>query len=260
MFDLGSAVALASTDRFAPYKVEAWDDIPAANKEASGLWVNDYTGIMSVGYNATKFGEIKSLDELKDPKFAGQVALNGKPTEAGAAFNGFLMLNNANGGSFDNLQPGIDYIKSLKSAGSLNVQDVTASTIDAGTHGVVFDWTYNQVSTTERLKDKGVEWKVFVPAKGEIASYYNQAINKDAPNPAAARLWQEYLYSAEGQNGWLKGGATPILFDAMEKAGTLDKAAADALPTVENTPQTPTPAQVEAANAFLKQNWDAAVS
>ncbi|MDO5682736.1 MAG: ABC transporter substrate-binding protein [Propionibacteriaceae bacterium] len=260
VFDLGSAVTLASTDRFAPYKVEAWDEIPGANKEATGLWVNDYTGIMSVGYNVTKFGEIKSLDELTDSKFAGQVALNGKPTEAGAAFNGYLMVNNANGGSFDNMQPGIDYIKKLKGAGTLNVQDVTASTIDAGTHGVVFDWTYNQVSTTERLKSKGVDWKVFVPAKGEIASYYNQAINKDAPNPAAARLWQEYLYSAEGQNGWLKGGATPILFESMEKAGTLDKAAADALPKVENTPQTPSTEQVEAANAFLKQNWDSAVA
>ena len=222
VFDLGAAVALASTDRFAPYKVTAWEKIPATNKEATGLWVNDYTGIMSVGYNASKYGDITSLDQLTDAKFAGQVALNGKPTEAGAAFNGFLMLNNANGGSFDNLQPGIDFVKKLKSAGSLNVQDVTASTIDAGTHGVVVDWSYNQVSTMARLKAKGVDWKVFVPAKGEIASYYNQAVNKDAPHPAAARLWQEYLFSADGQNGWLKGGASPILFEAMEADGTLD--------------------------------------
>lgn len=260
VFDLGSAVALASTDRFAPYKVAAWDKIPAGNKEANGVWVNDYTGIMSVGYNATKYGDLTSLDQLTDAKFAGQVALNGKPTEAGAAFNGFLMLNNANGGTFDNLQPGIDYVKALKKAGTLNVQDVTASTIDAGTHGVVFDWTYNQVATTARLKAKGVDWKVFVPAKGEIASFYVQAINKDAPHPAAARLWQEYLYSAEGQNGWLKGGARPVLFDALKADGTLDQAAAAALPSVANPPQTPTPAQVEAANAFLKKNWDSAVS
>lgn len=260
VFDLGSAVALASKDRFAAYKVAAWDKIPAGNKDAGGLWVNDYTGIMSVGYNATKYGDITSLDQLTDAKFAGQVALNGKPTEAGAAFNGFLMLNNAHGGTFDNLQPGIDYVKKLKGAGSFNVQDVTASTIDAGTHGVVFDWSYNQVSTAARLKSKGVDWKIFVPAKGEIASYYVQAVNADAPHPAAARLWQEYLYSAEGQNGWVKGGATPILFDVMKADGTLDKAAAAALPTVENAPQTPTPAQVEAANAFLKKNWDAAVA
>jgi len=260
VFDLGTNVALASTDRFAPYQVAAWSKIPAANKEATGLWLNDYTGIMSVGYNATKFGTISSLSELTDPKFKGQVALNGKPTEAGAAFNGLLMINNANGGTLDNLQPGLDYVKKLKAAGTLSLQDVTASTIDSGQHGVVFDWTYNQVSTQARLKAKGVDWKVFVPSGGEIASFYNQAINADAPHPAAARLWEEYLYSAEAQNMWLKGGATPLLYDVMKADGALDTAAAAALPSLTATPQTPTTAQATAANAFLKQNWDAAVA
>jgi len=260
VFDLGAAVTLASTDRFAPYKVAAFDTIAARNEQATGLWVNDYTGIMSVGYNATKFGEITSLDQLTDPKFKGQVAFNGKPAEAGAAFNGFLMVNNANGGTLDNLQPGIDWVKKLKAAGSLNLADVTAGTIDAGQHGVVFDWSYNQVATTTRLKAKGVDWKVFVPAKGEIASYYNQAVSKDAPHPAAARLFEEYLYSAAGQNAWVKGGASPILFAQMKADGTLDAAAAANLPVVAGTPQTPTSAQATAANAFLKANWDAAVA
>ncbi len=259
VFDVGANVALSSTDRFAPYKVAAWDKIPAGNKESTGLWVNDYTGVMTVGYNATKYGEITSLDQLTDPKFKGQVAFNGKPAEAGAAFNGFLMVNGAYGGTFDNLQPGMDYVKKLKQAGTLNLQDVTSGTIDSGTHGVVFDWTYNQASTTTRLKAKGVDWKVFVPKGGEIASYYNQAVNKDAPHPAAARLWEEYLYSADAQNQWLAGAARPILFDALKSAGTLDTAAAASLPTVAGTPATPTTDQAKAATAFIKANWDAAV-
>jgi putative spermidine/putrescine transport system substrate-binding protein len=260
VFDVGANVALSSTDRFAPYKVAAWDKIAAGNKESTGLWVNDYTGVMTVGYNATKFGEITSLDQLTDPKYKGQVGFNGKPAEAGAAFNGFLMVNGANGGTFENLQPGIDYVKKLKKAGTLNLQDVTSGTIDSGTHGVVFDWTYNQASTIARLKAKGVDWKVFVPTGGEIASYYNQAINKDAPHPAAARLWQEYLYSAEAQNMWLAGAARPILFDSMKADGTLDSTAAANLPTVAGTPATPTTAQATAATAFIKANWDSAVA
>jgi len=260
VFDVGANVALSSTDRFAPYKVAAWDKIAAGNKESTGLWLNDYTGVMTVGYNATKFGEITSLDQLTDAKFKGQVAFNGKPAEAGAAFNGFLMVNGAYGGTFENLQPGIDYVKKLKAAGTLNLQDVTSGTIDSGTHGVVFDWTYNQASTITRLKAKGVDWKVFVPQGGEIASYYNQAVSKDAPHPAAARLWEEYLYSADAQNMWLAGAARPILFDSMKAAGTLDSAAAANLPTVSGTPATPTSAQATAATAFLKANWDAAVA
>jgi putative spermidine/putrescine transport system substrate-binding protein len=71
---------------------------------------------------------------------------------------------------------------------------------------------------------------MWAPENAALMAYYVQAINKDAPHPAAARLWQEYLYSAAGQNAWLKGGAKPVLFDEMVKAGTIDKTAADALP------------------------------
>ena len=99
-----------------------------------------------------------------------------------------------------------------------------------------------------------------MPQGGEIASYYNQAINKDAPHPAAARLWEEYLYSADAQNMWLAGAARPILFDAMKADGTLDAAAAANLPKVSGTPATPTTAQATAATAFIKANWDAAVA
>ncbi len=58
-----------------------------------------------------------------------------------------------------------------------------------------------------------------------VGSYYVQAINSDAPHAAAARLWEEFLYSDEGQNLWLKGGARPVRADAMQKAGTIDTAA-----------------------------------
>ena len=56
-----------------------------------------------------------------------------------------------------------------------------------------------------------------------VAGYYFQAINADAPHPAAARLWEEFLYSDEGQNLWLAGGARPVRADAMVEAGTIDQ-------------------------------------
>lgn len=203
------AIAATSTDYFAPYKVQAWDKIPDTAKDADGAYYADYTGIMSVGWNADKYGDISSLDDLLDPKFAGTVALNGKPAEAGAAFNGYLMANQLAGGDINNLQPGLDYFKKLKEAGNLTTVDVTNGTIDSGQTGVVFDWTYNQASYKKELKDKGVNWKYKTFPKAQVVSYYNQAINKDAPHPAAARLWEKYLYTADAQNLWFKGGANP---------------------------------------------------
>ena len=71
MVDVGLAVAATSTQYFAPYKVQAWDSIPAEPKDPDGKYWAGYTGIISVGWNKDKFGDIASLDDLLDPKFAG---------------------------------------------------------------------------------------------------------------------------------------------------------------------------------------------
>jgi len=156
VYDLGLAVASTSTDNFASYKVQAWDKIPDSVKDKDGKYYADYTGIMSIGWNADKYGDIKSINDLTDPKFAGTVALNGKPAEAGAAFNGYLMINQLAGGDIKNLQPGLDFFKKLKDCGNLTTVDVTDGTIDSGQTGVVMDWTYNQASYQKSLKAKGV--------------------------------------------------------------------------------------------------------
>ena len=53
---------------------------------------------------------------------------------------------------------------------------------------------------------------------------------RTAPDPAAARLWEEYLYSTTGQNLWLQGFARPIELPTLVKDGTVDKKAYQALP------------------------------
>ena len=92
-----------------------------------------------------------------------------------------------------------------------------------------------------------------------MAGYYYQAVNADAPHPAAARLWEEFLYSDQGQNLWLGGGARPVRADAMVKAGTIDKTAYHALPPVNGKAVTPTVPQTEKAAAYLSKNWAKAV-
>lgn len=232
------------------------EDLEKAAKDADGAYYADYTGIMSVGWNADKYGDISSLDDLLDPKFAGTVALNGKPAEAGAAFNGYLMANQLAGGDINNLQPGLDYFKKLKEAGNLTTVDVTNGTIDSGQTGVVFDWTYNQASYKKELKDKGVNWKYKTFPKAQVVSYYNQAINKDAPHPAAARLWEEYLYTADAQNLWFKGGANPVLLDSMKEDGTVDQATLKDAITIEGEPVSYTNDDSTRITEWLQNNWD----
>ncbi|WP_029149706.1 ABC transporter substrate-binding protein [Microbacterium indicum] len=255
VFDLGLAVALESTDQFAPYQVQTWDEIPDALKESTGLFVGDYGGYMSIGYDSSKFPEITSLDDLLGSDFSGSVALNGDPTQAGAAFAGVGLATLQSGGDLDDFQPGIDFFQELNAAGNFLKVDVTPATIESGETPVVFDWDYLNATHTADNDD----WKVVVFDDLGYAGYYNQAINKDAAHPAAARLWQEFLYSDKVQNLWLAGGARPVRMDAMTEAGTIDADLASALPATPAETLVPTEEQSSAAGELLGSEWAAAI-
>ena len=99
-------------------------------------------------------------------------------------------------------------------------------------------------------------WKVSIPTDASYAAYYSQAITADAPHPAAARLWEEYLYSTTGQNLFLQGYARPIELAAMTKAGTVNKTFLKLLPPApKGTTLYPTLPQLAAAKATVSANW-----
>jgi len=258
VFDVGLNIALANTALFAPYKVQGWNDIPDALKESSGTWFSDYGGFMSIGYDAGKVPAPTSMKDLVKPEYKGKVALNGDPTQAAAAFNGVVAAALDNGGSADDIAPGVQLFADLKKAGNFLPVDPTPATVESGQTPVVIDWDYLNSAQAEKLKGK-IDWKVVVPKDAVVGSYYVQAINKDAPHPAAARLWEEYLFSDEGQNIWLTGSARPVRADAMVKAGTIDQAAFAKLPPVAGQPVYLTEAQTNAAKEYLASNWTKAV-
>ena len=261
VLDVGGSVATASTSLFAPYEVATWSSIPAGLKDPSGLYTGDYGGYMSVGYNSAKFGTITSLSQLLGSKFKSAVALNGNPTEANAALNGVMMANLADGGSAGNIADGVNFFHKLKAAGNYVPVQATPATIKAGTTPVVFNWDY--LNTAAVVGQPASTWKVFIPSNATLGGFYYQAINKDAPHPAAARLWEEFLFSQAavgGQNLWLEGGARPSEQQAMTSNGTINKTAAAALPPVVGTPIFLTQAQATAAATYLAANWAKAVS
>jgi putative spermidine/putrescine transport system substrate-binding protein len=255
VLDVGMAVALANTGLFAPYQVASWKDIPASQKDPNGLWFQDYGGYMSIGYDSSKVPAINSVQDLLQPAFKGKVALNGDPTKANAALNGVEMASLASGGSLDNIGPGVDFFHHLNQLGNFVPVQATTATVKNGTTPVVFDWDYLSAAHGTDVPT----WRVFVPSNAVLGGYYAQAINKDAPHPAAARLWEEYLYSAEGQNLWLKGLARPVEMTAMQANSTIDTRAAGALPPVTGRPVFLSQDQATAASTYLGSHWAAAI-
>ena len=257
VLDIGMAVALANTSLFAPYEVSSWSAIPAAQKAPNGIWVQDYGGYMAIGYEA-KFGTITSLSQLLSSKFKGAVALNGNPTSANAGLNGVMMANLAEGGTAGDISKGVNFFHQLKAAGNFNPVSATGATIKAGSTPVVFNWDYLNLPSYVGVSG----WKVFVPQGVALGGYYAQAINKAAPHPAAARLWEEFLYSQAtdgGQNLWLDGGARPVEQQAMASNNSINSSAASKLPSVTGTPVFLTQTQSTQAADYLAANWAKAI-
>lgn len=260
VLDVGTAVAAQYKSLFAPYEVAEWTDIPAALKDPSGLYYGDYGGYMTVGYNSAKFGTITSLNQLLGSKFKNAVALNGNPTEANAALQGVMMASLAEGGNPNSIAQGVAFFKKLKAAGNFNPVQATPATIKSGATPVVINWDYLNLAA---VVGQGSSWKLFIPSGASLGAFYDQAINKQAPHPAAARLWEEFLYSQAatgGQNLWLAGGATPVELTAMTSDGKINKAMAAALPPVTGSPVFLSTAQDTAAATYLAANWAKAVS
>ena len=260
VLDLGNSFALtaATSGLLAPYKVATWDQIPDTSKDADGKWFADYGGFVAIGYDSkTIKNPPTSFADLLKPEYKNQVAINGDPTSAGAAFAAVYAASLANGGSFDDIPPGIDFFGKLKDAGNFVPVEGNQATVQSGQTPILVWWDYLQASS---VGSKVPTWKVIIPSDGHYAAYYDQAINATAPHPAAARLWEEFLYSTEGQNMWLQGKARPIELASLQTAGTEDKTAFAALPEAPSDElKFPTADQLTKAQAALTAGWSKAV-
>jgi len=259
--DVGTAFAVKgqTAGDWAPYQVATWSDIPDASKEASGQYYADYGGYVAIGYDSSRVkNPPASFKSLLTGPYKNMVALNGNPTQAGAAFAGVYAAALANGGSFANIAPGVAFFKQLKQAGNFVPVTGSASTMESGQTPVLIWWDYLLAS---EVGAKYKNLKIVIPSDAHYAAYYDQAISKSAPHPAAARLWEEYLFSAEGQNLFLEGGTRPIELPALVAAGTEDKKAYAALPPAPPGGITfPSNAQQNTAETVVAQQWPSVAS
>jgi putative spermidine/putrescine transport system substrate-binding protein len=254
--DVGTAFAAKgqTSGDWANYEVSTWSDIPASSKDANGAYYADYGGYVAIGYDSSKVKTPPtSFKDLLNPQYKNMVALNGSPTQAAAAFAGVYAAALANGGSYGNIAPGVSFFKQLKQAGNFVPVTGSASTMESGQTPILVWWDYLLAS---EVGAKYKNLKIVIPSDSTYAAYYDQAISKDAPDPAAARLWEEYLYSTEGQNLFLDGGTRPIELPSLVSAGTEDKKAYAALPPAPAGGITfPSIAQQNTAQTLVTQQW-----
>jgi putative spermidine/putrescine transport system substrate-binding protein len=246
-----------------PYKVATWDEIPDSIKDADGHWYGDYYGVMSFLVNTDLVENVpQDWSDLLKPEYAGQVALAGDPRASNQAILAVLAAGMASGAAPGEAAglAGLDFFKQLNDAGNFVPVIGKAGTLAQGTTPIVIMWDYNALAARDTLAgNPPVE--VVVPASGVLAGVYVQAISAFAPQSNAAKLWMEYLYSDEGQLGWLKGYCHPARFNAMVAAGKIPADLLAALPPAASYEAAyfPTLAEVDANKIAVTGGWDSVV-
>lgn len=281
--DIGLSHVAEAAGLFANYKVRNWIDIPKAWKDASGNWYGAYTGSIAMCYDTSVTPAPTSIASLDNIAYKNMFAIQGDPTAAQQALISVFAVAVAKGGSIKNIQPGIDFFHKLKSKGIFVPVVANATSFASGSFKINLGWDYNASGFIAQAASIGKTVKCVYPSDANVAGTpYVLAINKTAPHPAAARLWEELMFSEVngklasdftaadkalpldkqfamamgGQNTYVIGGATPITSVQMIRKGTkTSPAKAVSVPAGLPKSVLPTLAQQGVATDVLKTAW-----
>lgn len=209
--DIGIAFGNQAREKgaVAPYKSRYWSEVPAGVKDPDGYWTAAYQGTIVFMVNTKKAPFVpKTFKELLDPRLKGMVSTS-DPMKAGQGQAAVVAAAFANGGDEKNIKPGIDFWKKLVQAGNYKQIDVLAANFQKGEVVIGVLWDFNALNYRANIKMEN-DLQIVVPQDATISVPYVAIINKWAPHPCAARLWNEWLFSDAGQTYLAKGYARPI--------------------------------------------------
>lgn len=198
-----------------PYKTSYWDSIPDWAKDDDGDWVIGYYGTITFITN-TDLVE-KAPTSWQDVLEGDYTLTIGDVSVATQAQSGLLSAAIAFGGSESDIQPGLDFFKTLAEEGRLDMGDTSVARLEKGEIEVAVLWDYNSLGYRSQImqNNPNANFEVSVPSDGAIQSGYCTIINAYTKRPYAAALAREYILSDEGQINLAKGFARPIRDDVV---------------------------------------------
>jgi len=256
--DVGFSFGEPNKDLFMPYKVSTWDTIPDGMKSADGYWYGDYYGVMAFLVNTDVQPDVpEDWADLLDPKYNGQIAQSGDPRTSNQAIQAVQAAALGNGGSLDDATAGLEFFAKLNSSGNLIPLIANNGLVAKGEIPVRLTWDYNGLAAIDSFEGNP-NAVVVIPATGQFAGVYVQAISAYAPHPNAAKLWMEFLYSDEGQLTWMEGYCHAARETDMRARGVVPAELSAKLPDVSKA-VFPSAEQLGAAKELITTQWDTMV-
>ena len=200
------------------YKPANYDKVPDKLKSDNGHMTATRRMTTTVTYRADIYEEEgieppETWEDLKREEIAKNLQV--QPPQAAVGLAGAISINNAYGGSLDNVDPVVDFYKEVKSKGATFAGNVEQKfTKGEVTTFIEYDYTgldlkYNADSIGEDQVDtkllNGPDGK-----KGAFNQPYGYGMLKDAPNPEACKLFMDYVLSKDGQRRFADAYVRPI--------------------------------------------------
>jgi putative spermidine/putrescine transport system substrate-binding protein len=207
-----SAVDAVKKDLLASFKPVNFDKLPPVFRESEGRWFTIHTLNVAFLVNKKLVKNVPtSWADLLKPEYKNAVVyLDPRSTGVGQVLT--FAAAYANGGSVDNVKPGIDFLAKLHSAG--NVQRVEGTTPYAKfLKGEIPIWIgyENDGLKAKHVDGMGDAVEVVIPKEASVAAPYAISLVKNGPNPNSAKLWLNFIMSDAGQSLFAQGFVRPAV-------------------------------------------------
>lgn len=202
------------------YRPMNWEKVPDSCKGADGQWFCLHQGVIAFIVNTEALANAdvdvpKCWSDLTDPKYKNLVAYD-DATVHGTALEVVIAATLANGGSVDNLQPGLDYLKELDENILRYSRD---SSYNPALRGEVGIWMHADGSGYKMKYEDGGPIEVVIPCEGTVAVPLSISKTAWAKRPQLAEAYLDWLLSPEAQGLWADSYWQPIIPEYMtEKA------------------------------------------
>jgi iron(III) transport system substrate-binding protein len=186
--------------------------IPAEHRDPDGFYATVRSSLCVMAYNTqlvSSAEEPKSFADLLVPKWKGKIV------KAHPSYSGTIMTS-----TYQMVRElGWTYLEKLAQQQLLQIQSATDTPkkVVLGERPVMADGNESNVLL---LKEAGQPIEVVYPAEGTPSIVQPSAIFKAAPHPNAASLFQNYLFTVEGQELFVNiGGLRSVHALVKDKPG-----------------------------------------
>jgi putative spermidine/putrescine transport system substrate-binding protein len=219
-----SAVDAVAKDVVAPFKPVNFDKLPDVFRHPDGKWFTIHSLTIAFVVNTKLVKNVpQSWEDLLKPEYKNSVVYL-DPRSAGVGQVVTFAAAYGNGGTVDNVTPGIDYLGKLHKAGSV-LRVIGTTPYAQFVKGEIPIWiSYENDGLKAKYTDGlGDNVAVVIPKEGSVAAPYGISLVKNGPNPNAGKLWLNFIMSDTGQGIFAQGFVRPSVPGIKLPADVADK-------------------------------------